>query len=468
MSFNSPLFLCFLFATVLLNYVLPGKFRSLFLLLASCCFVGYYSLESLVTVLIAGIFNFMIAARVAKSKIVFLTGIIANIFVILLFNYFNSSHKLNFSAIHFDMTGFIVALGLSFYSLQNIAYLCELRAGRMKQEKNLCHYLLYCSFFPKLVSGPVMLPEEFLPQAKKNEVTKEKLQEGFNRFLLGIFKKMVIADRIAPAVHSVFDKGDQYAGLTTVTGFYLFTIQLYFDFSAYTDMALGAGKMLGYDLKENFEMPLRSRSVAEFWRKWHISLISWFSNYIYYPIVYNLRSWKKAGVLIGILVTFIVSGIWHGIGLTFIAWASCHAIYLCFEFLTRQKRTTLSERLKSRIYQMICIFIVFNLVCFSNVFFRSDSMETAFGLLNNASQNFMPRNWLSDFLAPLAVGGHQLEEFNFYLTVFFVIGFLILERRINILGKKQEIQISYMVMLLLMIFLFGVFNSGERFIYMQF
>lgn len=465
MSFNSALFLAFLFTVVLLNYLLPNKFRSLFLLFASCCFIAYYSWESLVTVLLAGLFNFVIAGFVAKNRNVFLTGIVVNVVAILLFNYFNSSHQLQFSAVHFELGDFIVALGLSYYSLQNISYLCELRAGRMKKEKDLCHYLLYCSFFPRMVCGPVMLPGEFLPQAKENEVTKEKLQQGFNRFLLGLFKKMVIADRLAPMVASVFDHGDTYSGLTTVTGFYLFTIQLYFDFSAYSDMAVGAGKMLGYDLKENFEMPLRSGSVSEFWRRWHISLISWFSKYLYYPIVYKLREHKKASVLIAILLTFLVSGIWHGIGFTFIAWSICHIVFLFFEFLTKGKR---GGKFDSPIFKVLSVFLVFNLVCFSNVFFRADSMETALNLLQNASANFIPANWLSDFIAPLAQGGHQIEEFNLYISLFFVLIFLLFEKRINGWGMKKEITSFYVFCVLFLILLFGVFSSSERFIYMQF
>jgi D-alanyl-lipoteichoic acid acyltransferase DltB (MBOAT superfamily) len=233
-------------------------------------------------------------------------------------------------------------------------------------------------------------------------------------------------------------------------------------------MALGIAKMLGYDLKENFNMPLRSTSVSEFWRRWHISLISWFTNYIYYPIVYRLRKSKKTAALVGIFITFLISGIWHGIGVTFLAWASCHIIYLSFELLTKRFRLNLSERFNNSIYKMISVFIVFNAVCFSNIFFRSQSMEQAIRLIRNVFSNFIPNNWLSEFTAPLAIGGHQMDQFNLIISLFIPIIVLLFERKINKIANQEKFKISFVVTSLLMILLFGIFASGSRFIYMQF
>jgi D-alanyl-lipoteichoic acid acyltransferase DltB (MBOAT superfamily) len=250
------------------------------------------------------------------------------------------------------------------------------------------------------MSGPVLRPSEFFPQINTRVINAEDIISGFNRFLFGLFKKMVIADRLAPAVHSIFDKGDHYSSLTTIVGAWLFTIQLYFDFSAYTDMALGAGKMLGFELPENFKMPLRSSSVSEFWRRWHMSLISWFSNYIYYPLVYRLRDKKKAAVLVGIVVTFLVSGIWHGIGLTFLAWAVCHIIYLSYETLSKGMRQRWSER-GGRLYKWMSVLLVFNLVSLSNLFFRASSWASAKTMLHDLLLGGMPQKYLRDLIAPL-------------------------------------------------------------------
>lgn len=313
-----------------------------------------------------------------------------------------------------------------------------------------------------------MLPTEFLSQNEKKSITKEQLISGFQRLLLGLFKKMVIADRLAPAVNSIFDYGDNYSGLTTLVGAYLFTVQLYFDFSGYSDMALGIAKVLGYNLKENFILALRSTSVSEFWRRWHISLITWFTNYIYYPVVYRFRTYKKTAAIIAIAFTFIISAIWHGIGFTFIVWALCHVAYLSFEVLTKRFRVGLSENINGLFYKIMSAFVVFNIVCFSNIFFRAETMETAFQLIHNIYSCFIPTEWLSDFIAPLAIGGHQLEEFNFYISIL-ITGIVILyERRINRIGESEKLNVGYIVACTLLIMLFGVFDSGARFIYMQF
>jgi len=471
MIFNSPIILLFLIAVITLNYFVSPLFRSFFLLAASFAFIGYYSIESLLAVIIFAGFNFYIAKKISGNRLLYITGLLLNSYAIIMFNYFHiTKHGVDFSYsfVSFNIGSFVVALGLSFYSLQNIAYLSEIYFKRFKPVKNIVEFGLYNSFFPKVISGPVMLPAEFMPQISKNTVTKEKLISGFNRFLVGVFKKIVIADRLSPAVHSIFDFGDQYSGITTIAGIYLFTIQLYFDFSGYTDMALGIGKMLGYDLKENFNFPLRSTSVSEFWRRWHISLIGWFTNYIYYPLVYRLRSYKKAAALTGIVVTFLVSGIWHGIGLTFLAWAFCHIVYLSFELMSKRFRVSLSGKVNHEIYEAISIFIVFNAVCFSNIFFRSASVEAAFQLIENSVSHFFPVNWLSGFIAPLAVGGHQVDEFNFYISLLICGSCLLFERRINKLALSTKLNVWFITIVTLLIFLFGIFNNGERFIYMQF
>jgi D-alanyl-lipoteichoic acid acyltransferase DltB (MBOAT superfamily) len=280
---------------------------------------------------------------------------------------------------------------------------------------------------------------------------------------------MVIADRLSTGVSSVFDYNSNYSGATTTIAAYLFTIQLYFDFSGYTDIALGAGKMLGYDLKENFNAPLRATSISEFWRRWHISLISWFTNYIYYPTVYKLRNYKKSAAAIGVAITFFISGIWHGIGFTFIAWALCHVVYLCFELYSKRIRINISERFGSTYYKALCVFLVFNAVCFSNIFFRANSLDKAFQLISNifSCSNFIPANWLS-LIAPLAVGGHQLDEFNFIITIFIATIVLLFERKINLLGTSSNYRIGYITVLVITILMFGIFNNGTRFIYMQF
>ncbi len=472
MSFNSPLFFVYLFFVVCINYTIPLRFRHFFLILASCVFVGYYNIGSLIVLVFFSLFNFYLAKNCLNKRFVYLGSIFLNILAMILVNYFKIlSDKIDFpvEGVNFKIDSFIIILGLSFYSLQNIAYLTEVYFQRIQAETDILKYILYCSFFPKAISGPVMLPNEFLPQIGKNAISKEQLTSGFQRVLVGLFKKMVIADRLAPSISPVFDNNHTYSGLNVLVATYLFTIQLYFDFSGYTDMALGIAKMLGYDLKENFNTPLRSTSVSEFWRRWHISLISWFTKYIYYPVVYRMRNYKKIATFIGIILIFLISGIWHGIGFTFLAWAICHIIYLSFELFTKRFRINLSERIPFLFYKIISVFIVFNAVCFSNIFFRAESLTKAFQLISNtfSFSNFVPNHWLY-FIAPLAVGGHQMDEFNFYISIFIAVSVLLFERKFNRFATSGKYTTGFIVILILLIMLFGVFNNGTRFIYMQF
>jgi len=471
MQFNSFLFLFFLLTVVILNYFLSSRYRLSFLLFSSFVFIGYFSLASLVAVLFFSIVNFYIAKNISGRSFLYVISLLFNVSAIVLFNYFNTSTQgisFKLSEVSFNIGSFIVALGLSFYSLQNIAYITDIYFKRSTPQHSILKYVLYNSFFPKVVSGPVLLPNELMPQMSDNRPSAQMLASGINRLLTGLLKKMVIADRLFPAVQEIFDTPETYNGLTTLAGVYLFTLQLYFDFSGYTDMALGAAKMLGYDLKENFNLPLRSLSITEFWRRWHISLISWFSNYIYYPVVYRLRAYKKTAVFIGVAATFLVSAVWHGIGLTFLLWALCHVIYMSFELLTKSFRTNLSVRVPVMFYKLFSIFIVFNAVCFSNIFFRAHSATHAFQLIKNIFSNFIPTNWMRDFVAPLAQSGNLNELFNGITTVVITLLVLLFERSLTKKGNETKINIGYIIMCVMLIMVFGVFSNAERFIYMQF
>lgn len=471
MTFISPLFFLFLFIVISINYFLSPRYRVYLILISSFIFIGFYNIESLSVLLFFGLFNFFLAKIIKENRLLFILGIAINALSILMFNYFISSSDglhVSFSLINFKLDKLLLALGLSFYALQNISYLIEIYFNRMQPEKEMSKYLLYISFFSKIISGPILFPQEFIPQIGKNSVTKEQVISGFQLLLFGLFKKMVIADRLATGVSSVFDFSSNYNGLTILAASYLFTIQLYFDFSGYTNIALGIARMLGYDLKDNFNFPLRSLSVTEFWRRWHISLISWFTKYIYYPLVFQFRYFKKTGPLIGIFITFFVSMIWHGIGFTFLAWALCHILFLSFETLTRKIRMKLTEQFNSKLYKVLCIFLVFNAVCFSNIFFRAPSFEVAIQLINQLFFNFTPPDLFINFINPLAVGGHQIDEFNFGISILLFTVFLLFERKLVAVVKSEKLNFKFIISILLLIMLFGVFNSGTRFIYMQF
>lgn len=471
--FLQPIYLFAILLTVGINYILPQSKRYIFLLLVSFLIIASFNPASLITLLVLSGINYMLIHQLHHSKndIYYYLGLVLNCSAILLFNYFTSAnHQLKFSLnpVYFDMKALILALGLSFYSIQHIAYLIDVRKQRIVPEKNFTKHLFTIAFFPKIISGPVTTMQELLPQTQDKIISKEQLYGGFNRFLIGIVKKMVMADRLAPAVASVFDHNDSYPGITSLIGAMLFTIQLYFDFSGYADMALGTSKMLGFELKENFQLPFRSASVSEFWRRWHITLIRFFTTYIYYPVTYKLRRLKQTAAYLGIIVTFLISGLWHGIAFGFICWALCHVVYICFELATKNIRSNFFKPSFPVVTRYLGITITFVAVSFSNIFFRSISFASAQQHLKNIFTQFFPNDWTADVMAPIAVGGQQAEYFNLIVTLTLCTAFLLFERKIESISRKEELNLKYVFISLILITLFGVFNSGERFIYMQF
>ena len=217
MNFNSPLFLLFITVVVTFNYFLSQRYRPSLLLFSGFLFIAYFNLESLFVVLTLAVFNFFVGLKISGNRFLYLISLFLNIAAMLLYNYFHV-HQSNILFKNEDVGNSIILLGLLFYSLQNIAYITEVYYKRMQPEKSVLKYTLYISFFPKIISGPVMLPGEFISQIGNNKPSKEMLVGGFNRFLFGLVKKMVIADRLAPAVHSIFDFSDNYSGITTWGG----------------------------------------------------------------------------------------------------------------------------------------------------------------------------------------------------------------------------------------------------------
>lgn len=468
MSFVSLSTLLFISVVIAVNALLPKNKRHYWLMLSSLAFISLLSWQSAIVLVLLSSINFFIGKKSESSRGAHIVGVFVNLLAIVAFNYigyFNKNLSVNFQEINFSINAFILAIGLSFYSIQHIAYLIDVRKNKIKPETNYLHFLFCSTYFPKLISGPVTKHQELIGYAGQNDLNKNSFFSGFNRFLMGLFKKLVIADSLAPSIHSVFDFNNEYPGLTILTGGLLFTIQLYFDFSGYSDMAIGVSNMLGIKLPENFNMPLRALSIGDFWRKWHMSLIRFFTEYIFYPVSYHFRKKKKLAAALGIILTFLVSGLWHGIGLTFIIWAICHLIYLMLELflVKRTKSVSIPRKTFAWLYVIIA-------VSFSNIFFRIKSTDLLLLKCKNlfSSTNFIPTDFATEFFAPIAVGWHQIEQFNFGVTLFFCLLFLLFEKKLNALSKREEYSVVYTYLLIMLIIVFGVFSNGEQFIYMQF
>jgi D-alanyl-lipoteichoic acid acyltransferase DltB (MBOAT superfamily) len=354
--------------------------------------------------------------------------------------------------------------------LQNIAFLTDSYFKRLKFKTTFLEFSLYAVFFPKILTGPIEFPKEFIPQIQSLNDRKQLLIEGSQRILLGLVKKIVIADRLAELVHYNFDLETSGFGVTNLVVAAIFTFQLYFDFSGYTDIAIGSSKMLGIDLKENFQFPLGSKSITDFWRKWHISLTSWLTNYIFYPLSFRMRKWNKIGVIIAIIITFLISGIWHGFALTFLMYALLHSLYLIIELITQNQREKFKQLIPNTIHTIISTLITFNLVSLSLIFFRSESLNKAIFILKSIFdyKQFFPPNWERDFFAKLATGGELDILFNFFVTSILLLFMLLLEKKIRTIIQKNNFNWFYFTICILVIFMFGVFKSRDQFIYSQF
>ncbi len=462
----------FLFIFIIsLNYLLPETKRSYLLLVSGLFFLFCIHPLSLILAIALTLINYFVAQQISLShkKIYLIAGLSINGIFILLFNFY-VGHQFVLKQVGFEPSVYIIAAGLSFYSIQHMIYLADIAAKKTQWEKNFFSHLLAVTFFPKIISGPIITIQGFTSQIKNqgSKITSEHLIQGLHRFFLGLLKKMIFADRLAGSVHSVFDFQSDYPGITYLMASLLFTFQLYFDFSAYSDMAIGIARMLGYTLPENFNRPLRASSVSAFWRRWHMTLISIFTQYIYFPVVYRWRKLKSFSVYIGIIITFLISGLWHGLSLTFLSWALCHCLYLCFEHATKQFRVKMMEQWPVFIKQISGLFFTLVAVILSNIFFRSLNMSDAWKMIKQIGIKFFPHDWYSEVLAPLAIGGQQAEYLNFTLTIVLVFSYLLLEKGIEKHFYSAQWNFRYTFIAVLLLLLLGVFNSGERFIYMQF
>jgi alginate O-acetyltransferase complex protein AlgI len=469
MVYTSIEFILFISFFLLIFRLAPVNYRHIIVIAGSLAFIAFFNVYSVVILFLSVLINYYFARSLQKnsSRIILLVGILINASAIILSNYLlYSDGRISTGNISYNTSLLPVILGISFYSLQNIAYLVDVYNKKFEAEKNLLDLWLITCYFPKIVAGPLMLYQDLKPQLNFSNSTSSNYISGFNRILLGFFKKMVIADRLAPSVSSVFDFHDDLPGLTVMIAAIFFTIQLYFDFSGYCDIAIGVSRWMGIELKENFNYPLRSGSVTVFWRRWHMSLIRFLTEYVFYPTAYFFRNLKKHASAIAISVTFIVSAIWHGIGLTFLLWACCHMIFLIAEFYFKRSKANDQQPAYKKVIMPVLVLL---LVSFSNIFFRSTSFNDSLYFLRLVfNGNFIPADWLTGFLAPLAIGGHQADLFNLLLTVIIFSIVLRFEKVIFQKFNSGKISIAITLLVVLMIFVFGVFNSGQRFIYMQF
>ena len=468
MLFNSIAFLIFFPTVCFIYYLIPWvKYRNWFLLVASYYFyMNWEPVYALLLLSSTAITYFaakgISSAKTQKQKHTYLVlSVTLNILILFFFKYYafaaeNISTLLDVLgiSIHFPSFDILLPVGISFYIFQALGYSIDVYRGDVKAERNYFTYALFVSFFPQLVAGPIERSTNLLPQFYKNHhFDYDRAMAGLKIMLWGYFLKLVIADRCAIYVDAVFNNLDSHEGHSTLIAAVLFCFQIYGDFAGYTYIAIGAAKIMGFNLIDNFKRPYFATSISEFWKRWHMSLTKWFTSYLYIPLGGNRCSkWRHS---LNVLTTFLVSGLWHGANYTFIVWGGIHGSLLVFE-----KQLGIHKKQPRGFNRVICVLTTFIVVCFAWVFFRANSMHDAFTALGLM---FNPVD------LQLSSKRYDLALIGCAIIVLFLKE-MFDENSYSI--QKEQIQSYFhntvwMTLLLVLIAWFGVFDGGE-FIYFQF
>jgi alginate O-acetyltransferase complex protein AlgI len=467
MVFSSTIFLFFFLPLVILGYhLLKESYRTYFLLLASLFFYAWgepaYILVMLLSIAINYIFGLAIHAVKPRSKpavrILLILGILGNLGVLYYFKYldFTLSAINLFFGTNFDPYGIVMPIGISFFTFQGMSYIIDLYWGKVKLQKNPALVAFYISFFPQLIAGPIVRYIDIEQQVYSRSENIEKFISGVRRFILGLAKKVIIANTLGYTADQIFATTPSNINSPTAAwlGVICYSFQIYFDFSGYSDMAIGLGKMFGFEFKENFDYPYASKTLTEFWRRWHISLSSWFRDYVYIPLGGN----RKGNVYINLFIVFAITGLWHGARFSFIAWGLWHGLFLIIERLFHIREV------KRGPFTPLRYILTMLIVLIGWVFFRVDGLRNALKYLGTMFGLIQNTNYFSWY---------------FYLTPNTIIALLLAViasmpiTKLSVFKRHQSLWFKYIspVLTLLLFFMSAVFvvsSSYNPFIYFRF
>ncbi len=474
MLFNSLSFLIFFVVVTALYFTLPHRIRWLLLLLSSCtfymCFIPVYILILFVTITIdyfAGMWieDTQDPRRRRAFLLMSIVSVCAVLFVFKYFNFFNANAARLAQALHWNypigILQIVLPIGLSFHTFQSLSYVIEVYRSRQRAERHFGRYALYVMYFPQLVAGPIERPQNLLHQFyEEKRWDWTRLRDGLSLSLWGLFKKVVVADTLAVYTDTIYKASAHHSGSSLWLATYFFAFQIYCDFSGYSDIARGISQIYGIRLMKNFETPYFSKSIGEFWSRWHISLSTWFRDYLYIPLGGNRVS--VARNFFNVLAVFLVSGLWHGANWTFVIWGALHGSYVIAERTAALVQNRwLPRRFHGHPSGLLSAFklvLTFHLVLLAWVFFRADSLGTALGILQKMLFVGGPLFW-----DPIILTGAGAIGVLLLLEIF--------NRRTdywNSLGRyPYAFRAAYSVALLFGIVLFGT-DTGAQFIYFQF
>lgn len=485
MLFNSIQFMFFFPVVVFVFMLSKQKFRWIVLLSASYMFYMAWNPLYITLIFASTVIDYYSAVKIEQSKLgkkrfLFLS-IATNLGILFIFKYYNFFIDSFFRLIPFlesPTMKLLLPVGISFYTFQTMSYTIDVYRGDIKAEKHFGYFALFVSFFPQLVAGPIERSTRLLPQLKSDfKFDYRKISDGLKLMGWGLFKKVVIADRLATFVDPVFNDPEGWTGISYVIATLFFAIQIYCDFSGYSDIAIGAAKFFGVDLMENFRRPYHSKSVTEFWQRWHISLSTWFRDYVYIPLGGNRRS--ELRTVTNLFLTFLISGLWHGANWTFILWGCLNGFYLIVERLwakrVRGVHKSASDKrfvwIKS-VFQMTTTFI---LISFSWIFFRANSLSDAFYIISNLHTGwteFITNVSNVPYIKSTLAMGQRKDEFVIAIIALIILEIVhIFQRRngirLTLASKPFLIRWALSILLVLMILTMGFFDKNQ-FLYFQF
>jgi alginate O-acetyltransferase complex protein AlgI len=484
MLFNSVAFLLFFPIVTTIYFLLSGwRARVILLLAASCVFYMYfvplYILILAFTIVVDYFAGILIGKSTTYRRHFLIVSLVANIGTLAVFKYYAFLAD-NIAAVggifgaspRLPALGLLLPIGLSFHTFQAMSYTIEVYRRRQEPERDFLVYALYVMFYPQLVAGPIERPQNLLPQFRAHHsFDYARVTSGLRRMAWGMFKKVVVADRLAVSVDLIYDEPHRYHGLALIAATLLFSFQIYFDFSAYSDIALGSAKVMGFTLMENFKTPYFSRTVSEFWRRWHISLSTWFKDYVYVPLggsrTTTARHYRN------LLMVFMLSGLWHGASWTFVIWGALHGAYLVVSSMTAKFRARLWSFTpfgeSSRLRGTVAVVTTFSLVTFAWIFFRARAIEPA---LYVARHMFIG---LGQDFGSLAAGAPFPVHHMAVLTALLVV--VVGVERLTGTWQKMDLTWSranpYLRHALYALVIYGTIfggdaGSGQQFIYFQF
>lgn len=490
MYFNSLDFAIF-FPIVFVLYWLVAKkitYRNILILSASYLFYGWWDWRFLILIIISSIVDFIIGNKIYTStnkktqKHLLLLSLLVNLGFLVYFKYFNffietfvDSFQLFGKRMNISTLNIVLPVGISFYTFQTLSYTIDIYRKQLKPTKNWLAFFSFVAFFPQLVAGPIERASHLLPQFYKTyKFNYSQVKSGLLLMAFGLFKKMVIADRAALYVNEVYNNVDDYNGVSYLYGTILFAFQIYCDFSGYSDIAIGAARTMGFDLMKNFDSPYFSKSLTEFWRRWHISLSTWFRDYVYIPLGGSKKG--KLRTYTNLFIVFVVSGLWHGAALTFLIWGAIHGIILIFEkAIYKNKEKTFrffglsNNRLSNKIFFGI---ITFSIVCITWVFFRANSVADSSIILKGVFTDF---DFGKIFLKETYLIGFKPNEFLVVsLSIILLLIFEIFHKKKSFINRLNEQGIIFRwfiyIIIIFVIIIFGVYGEDKisEFIYFQF